>query len=567
MTDLTITDSSVLQKPLARLWQVINLERREIGAIYFYSILNGLLQLSVPIGVQAIINFVLAGSLSTSMIVLIFLVVLGVFMSGLMQINQMRIIEKIQQRIFARYSFEFAYRIPKLDLKSVDGYYLPELVNRFFDTVAFQKGLNKLLLDIPIASVQIIFGLVLLSLYNSIFIFFSIFLVALLWAIIYFTSAKGLRTSLLESDYKYAVAGWLEELARVAKSFHFSRSSSLSLSRTDEYVTGYLEARTSHFRILKLQYWTLVIFKVLITAAMLIVGGVLLVQQQINVGQFIAAEIVIITVLTSVEKMIASLDKVYDVLTSVEKLGKVIDKPLEKNGTLKLNTGQKGISVSMEEVCFGYHKDNDIINNISFSAPSGTKLCIMGNDGSGKSTILKLLTGAYNDFEGSITINEVPVGNYNIDSIRSETGILFTQQDLFHGSLLENITLGQKEILTEEIVELANAVGLTNFILSLKDGFDTLIDPTGRRLSKGVIQKTLLLRALVASPHLLLLEEPWQGLEEPVQQSIKKYLINKTPGVTVLVASNDESFARQCQHIIIIKDGTIIKQGNPSEIF
>ncbi|RTL61030.1 MAG: ATP-binding cassette domain-containing protein [Sphingobacteriales bacterium] len=567
MADLTITDSSVIQKPLARLWQVINLERREIGAIYFYSILSGLLQLSVPLGVQAIINFVLAGSLSTSMIVLIFLVVTGVFMSGLMQINQMRIIEKIQQRIFARYSFEFAYRIPKLDLKSVDGYYLPELVNRFFDTVAFQKGLNKLLLDIPIASVQIIFGLVLLSLYNSIFIFFSIFLVALLWAIIYFTSAKGLRTSLQESEYKYGVAGWLEELARIAKSFHFSRSSSLPLSRTDEYVTGYIKARTSHFRILKLQYWTLVIFKVLITAAMLIVGGVLLVQQQINVGQFIAAEIVIITVLSSVEKMIASLDQVYDVLTSVEKLGKVIDKPLEKTGTLKLNAAKNGISITMDEVSFGYQPNNHIIRNISFTGAAGTKICIMGNDGSGKSTILKLLTGAYTDFEGAITINNVPVGNYSIESIRSETGILFSQQDLFHGSLLENITLGQNEISTDEVIHLANTIGLSNFIHSLKDGFDTRIDPTGRRLSKGVIQKTLLLRALVASPHLLLLEEPWQGLEEPVQQTIKQYLINKTPGITVLVASNDESFARMCQHIIIIKDGTIIKQGKPSEIF
>lgn len=563
----TITDSSVVQKPLARLWQVINLERREIGAIYFYSILNGLLQLSVPIGVQAIINFVLAGTVSASMIVLIIMVVAGVFLTGLMQINQMRIIEKIQQRIFARYSFEFAYRIPRLDLKSVDGYYLPELANRFFDTIALQKGLNKLLLDIPIASVQIIFGLTLLSLYNNIFILFSILLVAILWSIIYFTSNSGLKTSLEESDYKYAVAGWLEELARVAKSFHFSGSSSLPLSRTDEYVTGYLDARTKHFRILKLQYWSLVLFKVLITAGMLVVGGVLLVQQQINVGQFIAAEIVIITVLNSVEKMIASLDKVYDVLTSVEKLGKVIDKPLEKLGTLSLHTENKGIAVAMDKVSFGYGHDRKVIEGISFKVPVGNKVCLMGGNGAGKSTIMRLLTGTYTDFDGSITINDVPIRNYTVESLRAETSILFSQQDLFLGTLLENITLGQKNVNTDEIIRLANETGLKDFILSLKDGFDTWIDPAGKRLSAGVIRKILLLRALITSPHLLLLEEPWQGLEETIQQSIKQYLLTKIPGTTVLISSNDEAFARNCQQVIIVKDGQIIKQGTPEQLF
>jgi ABC-type bacteriocin/lantibiotic exporter with double-glycine peptidase domain len=553
-------------KPLTRLWQIINLERREIGAIYFYSILNGLLQLSVPIGVQAIINFVLAGSLSTSMVVLIIMVVLGVFLTGLVQINQMRIIEKIQQRIFTRYSFEFAYRIPKLDLKSVDGYYLPELANRFFDTVAMQKGINKLLLDIPIASVQIIFGLTLLSLYNNIFILFSLFLIILLYAMLRFTGAKGLRTSLEESDYKYAVAGWLEELARLVKSFRFSRGSGLPMIKTDEYVTGYLNARTSHFKVLKFQYWGLVIFKVLITAVMLVVGGVLLVNQQINIGQFIAAEIVILTVLNSVEKMIASLDKVYDLLTSVEKLGKVIDKPLEKQGSLVLQPQNKGLAVALHNVTFSYQPGNPIIKQINLTVPAGNKVCLMGKEGSGKSTILKLLTGSYQDFDGTITINEVPIGNYDPDSIRGETGILFSQQDIFHGSLLENITLGQNNVSTTQIMELAETVGLTSFITHLKDGFDTKIDPTGMRLSKGVIQKILLLRALIASPHLLLLEEPWSGLEESVQQNIKNYLLNNTASTTVLVASNDEDFAKRCDQIVIISDGIIRKQGSPTNL-
>ncbi|MBP6687959.1 MAG: hypothetical protein KA160_08885, partial [Lacibacter sp.] len=262
-----------LKRPLQRLVQVLNLERKEIGAIYFFAILAGLLQLAVPLGVQAIINFVLAGRLSTSIIVLIILVVISVFLTGLLQVNQMKIIEKIQQRIFTRYSFEFAWRIPRLDLKAIDRYYLPEFVNRFFDTVNLEKSLSRLLLDIPAALIQVVFGLILLSLYANVFIIFSLLIVLILFIIIRVTYARGLSTSLDESEYKYEVAGWLEEIARVLKSFQFSRGSSLPVDKTDALVTKYLHARTSHFRILLMQYWTLIGFKILITAGMLIVGA------------------------------------------------------------------------------------------------------------------------------------------------------------------------------------------------------------------------------------------------------------------------------------------------------
>ncbi|MBX9782952.1 MAG: ATP-binding cassette domain-containing protein [Chitinophagaceae bacterium] len=557
----------IVAKPLRRLAQVLRLEKKEIGAIYFYAILAGLLQLTVPLGVQAVINFVLAGALSTSMVVLILMVVIAVFLTGLLQVNQMKITEKIQQRIFARYSFEFAWRIPKLDMQKVDSYYLPEVVNRFFDTISLQKSFSKLLLDIPAATIQIIFGLVLLSLYANIFIVFSILVVFLLYLILKLTVARGLKTSLQESEYKYEVASWLEEVARVLKSFRFSKGSSLPVDKTDKIVSNYLDARTSHFKILMLQYWSLIAFKVLITAGMFIVGSVLLVKNQINIGQFVAAEIVILTVLSSIEKFIQSLDKVYDLLTSLEKLGKVIDKPLEKEGTLKIaDDAGKGLKVAMQDMNFGYTSDRNIVHNAGFELNGSDKACIMGDNGSGKSTLIKLLTGSYHNFEGSITIDGVPIGNYDPDSVRAHTGILFNQQDIFQGTLYENIALGNTAITTAEIISLAEKIGLKDFIISLKAGFDTLIEPTGKRLPGGIIRKILLLRALVGGPRLLLLEEPWQGFDESSQQLIKQYLINETVNTTCIIITNDEQFARQCSYVMLMKDGTIIKKGVPSSV-
>ena len=146
-----------LRKAIYRFYHLINLERKEISSVYFYAIINGFILLSLPLGIQAITNLLFGGSISTSLVILICIVILGVLLSGILQIGQMKITERIQQRIFTRLTFSYAYRIPRINLLSIDKYFLPELVNRFFDTANLQKGFSKLLLDFPAASIQILF--------------------------------------------------------------------------------------------------------------------------------------------------------------------------------------------------------------------------------------------------------------------------------------------------------------------------------------------------------------------------------------------------------------------------
>jgi len=542
--------------PLWRILKVLRLDKQEITSVYFYAVLNGLIQLSLPLGIQSIISFVLGGSISTSLVVLIILVVVGVFLAGLVQVNQMKIIEKVQQKIFVRYSLEYANRIPRLDMKSVDSFYLPELVNRFFDTISLQKGISKLLLDIPTASIQILFGLILLSFYHPIFIVFSLLLVAIISSILYYSGSKGLETSLEESRYKYGVAGWLEELARVVKSFKFSKGTMLNLRRTDKLVNGYLNARTSHFHVLLFQYWALVSFKVVITAAMLIVGSFLLINQQLNLGQFIAAEIVILLILNSVEKLIINIDKVYDVLTSVEKLSMITDKPLDKDGSIEMPKTQNGMQVQLNNLTFEL-QGKIILKDISFVVEAGKKIAVMGADGSGKSTMLRLISGVFPEYEGGIIVDNVPLRNYLVDSYQQQTGVLINQQDIFYGTLLENITMGDNKIRPDEIMLLSSKIGLSDFIQDQPNGFSTMLDPVGKRLSRSVIQKILLIRALINQPRLLLLEEPWRGLEDHNRHKIQDYLLEEIKGVTVLVESNDEDFAKRADGVMIFDQGAL----------
>jgi ABC-type bacteriocin/lantibiotic exporter with double-glycine peptidase domain len=559
------TTGSAQKNPIGRILQVLKLEKKEITSVYLYAIMNGIVQLSMPLGIQSIISFVLGGSISTSLVILIILVVLGVLLNGFISVNQMRLIEKVQQKLFVRYSFEYANRIPKLDLQSVDKYYLPELVNRFFDTISLQKGISKLLLDIPTATIQIIFGMLLLSFYHPVFIVFSIVLITLVAVILFYSSPRGMSTSIEESNYKYNVAAWLEELARVVRSFKFSKGTMLNLKKTDELVSGYLDARKSHFRVLLFQYWTLIGFKMLITAAMLIVGSMLLINQQLNLGQFIAAEIVILLVINSVEKLITNLDKVYDVLTSVEKLSKITDQKLDEDGNVILENKPQGVSLQVQNLNFKYDK-RPILKGISMSVEAGQKIALIGEDGSGKSSLLRVLSGAYSSYEGGILIDNVPLRNYLSDSLRRRTGILLSQQDIFHGTILDNITMGNTSISPGSVMTLSEKIGLKNFLEEQHNGFNTVLDPVGKRLSRNIIQKILLLRALINDPRLLLLEEPWTNLDDSNRKQIQDYLLKQCDHCTVIVATSDEEFISKCDKVFYMKDGQLVQAGTWDEI-
>ena len=197
------------EKPLLTPWQrfigLLKLERRDITQVLYYAVFSGLISLTLPLGIQAIINLIQGAQVSTSWIVLVVLVTIGVAFVGVLQLMQMRIIETIQQRLFMRASFEFTYRFPKIKMNELYNFYPPELANRFFDVLTVQKGLAKLLLDVPAAALQIIFALILLSLYHPFFIAFGLLLIVLIYVVFKYTIQRGMKTSLVESKKKYIV--------------------------------------------------------------------------------------------------------------------------------------------------------------------------------------------------------------------------------------------------------------------------------------------------------------------------------------------------------------------------
>ncbi|MGB0888515.1 MAG: peptidase domain-containing ABC transporter [Vicingaceae bacterium] len=557
-------DSAKILTPLKRFFNLLKVDRQEIISIYVYALFNGVVTLSIPLGIQAIISFITSGEVSSSWMVLVVFVILGVAFTGVMQIMQLTITENLQQKIFTRSAFEFAYRIPRMKMEAVDQSYMPELVNRFFDTLSIQKGLPKILMDFSSASLQIVFGLILLSLYHPFFIMFSLVLILIVYLIFKFTTPQGLKTSLKESTYKYEVAHWLEELARANSTFKLAGRTDLPMKRTDEKVSQYLTHRKAHFKTLLWQYINLVGFKMLIAAGLLLIGGLLVINQQMNIGQFVASEIIIILVLASVEKLILSMETIYDVLTAIEKVGGITDIPLEKDeGAPIYFEENEAIAIKARDLSFQFQDAKEkIINNISLDIKAGEKVCISGSSGSGKSFLLQLVAGLFDSYQGAISFNNIPISSLCKEDIRSYINDSLAKEDIFKGTLLENITLGKPDISDSQIHKIVEILGLSDFVANTDNGYNTELLPEGKNLPKSVRLKIMLARSLAGNPKLILIGDNFNHLNKIDKQKFMDYVLSDDNSATVLVVSNDIEIAQQFDHVLVLDHGKLI--GNDS---
>jgi ABC-type bacteriocin/lantibiotic exporter with double-glycine peptidase domain len=543
--------------PWQRFLGLLKLEKREIFQIFYYAIFSGIVSLSLPLGIQAIINLIQGAQISTSWIILVVAVTIGVIFSGALQLMQLRIIETIQQRIFTKASFELSYRFPKIKMIELREYYPPELANRFFDTLSIQKGLSKILIDVPTAVLQIIFALILLSFYHPFFIIFGFLLVTLIYVVFKFTAQKGLETSLVESKIKYKVAHWIQEVARTVVSFKLSGNTNLAMTKNDELVDKYIEARENHFKILILQFTQMIGFKVIVTASLLLIGGALVLNQEMNIGQFVAAEIIILLVIASVEKLIIGLESFYDVLTSIEKIGQVVDKDLESQDGEK-PIFKSGLTVELDNVSYEVtNRKKPIIKNVSFKIEPKSRILIMGESGAGKSSLLRLISGVIEPSAGNIYVNNLSLSSLNLNHYRSQLGLSLSEETPFEGSIRENLIFGNDKIKDAKIFEVLEIVGLAQFLKEQNNGLDTILNAEGKQMSYTIAKKMILARAIIKEPKIMILEDPLDQFNLEETLNIIKYLTDSVRPWSLIVVSSKKSWRTECSQTITIDKGEI----------
>jgi len=546
---------------LKRFLTLLSPDKMDILYIQVYGIASGLINLTLPLGVQAIIGIVMAGSISSSWILLVVLVTLGVLITGGLQMMQIILTEVIQQRLFVRSAIAFASRIPKFKIEALSKYYPPELVNRFFDTLTIQKGIPKVTIDITTALFQIIFGIGLLSFYHPFFIFFGVGNLIVLYIIFHFSWNSGLRTSIQESTHKYELAHWLEEIARTMETFKLSGNVNLPIKFTDILTTNYIKVRKKHFRVVLFLFVNSVIFRTILTGGLLFIGGILVIDQELSIGQFVAAEIVIILIGQSIEKLVRALETVFDVLTATHKIGYVMDIPIESTDGVDFKSidSGKGMAVEIKELNFAYpNSTKPILSDVSLNLHPGERICLAGFNASGKTTLINLISGMYQEFGGNINYNGVPMRNLNVESVRESIGDVLTQEMIFPGTIEQNITMDRPNVSFVHVKEVADKLGLDKYVGNLSLGYNTFIKPEGSELPRSIARLIIIARAVVHRPKLMVVEEVMHNLQRDIKQNISTFLTDKDQPWSLIVVSNDPIMASKCDRTIVLKDGEII---------
>ena len=317
--------------PWQRLVRLLHLERKTINYIYIYAMLIGLIGLSLPLGTSAVFNLLSNGAMYSSTYILIAVILAGIVIGGLLLIGQLTLVEFLEQKIFTKAALEFAFRLPRIKKKALEGENPSELVNRFFDILTIQKGLTKLLVDIVAAAVQIFFSVILLSFYHPVFMVFGTFVLLVIGVILVLYYRRGVETSIDESGYKYEVVAYLEDVASDLDTY---RQSSIKrqeiITRTDEITANYIQARNDHFGVLRKFFVSAVAMRTVLMGALLLLGSYFVVEREMTFGQFVAAEVIIVQISYAIEKLMTNLNTVFDMVTGSEKLAVVTDLELEE---------------------------------------------------------------------------------------------------------------------------------------------------------------------------------------------------------------------------------------------
>ena len=552
--------------PYQRLRRMLLLDRHDLMVLFAYTVLIGILMLAVPLAAQALVNTIAAGVMLQPLIVLTLAVLGALLFAGVLRLLKLSLLEKLQQRIFARVSLQLADHLPRIQHDVMTSESAPHLVNRFFDVITIQKTVAKILLEGPSAALKVTIGLILMAFYSPYLLAFDVFLILFVIFVVWVLGLGGLRSSIEESISKYRVADWLEELARCQRGFKMNSVPGFPVERVDVLVMDYVKARRNHFRVIFRQAFGSYFFQALASAGVLAIGGWLVINRQLTLGQLVAAEIIVVGVLEGLEKLIRLIENGYDLLTSLDKVGHVTDLPIESHHGRELPHDADGATVNCRKVRFSYDGQSEILAGLDLTIAAGEHVSLVGESGVGKSTLVALFCGLHAPSQGLVQINGMDVRDVNVDSLRRAVGLVNDSNEIFAGTIEENILLGRDYILHDDLQWALEFTNLSDELVKFSQGLQTRLVSEGRNLSRGQMQRLLIARAIVGRPSLLILDEGFTGIDENDKIRILDELYNPAYRWTIVDISHDPEVVVRAQTIHVLATGLIVESGTPAEL-
>ncbi len=536
--------------PYQRLRALLAGEKTTLWVAIIYSVVIGLLSLAVPVAVQSLVNTVAFGSVLQPIVVLTVFVFLALGFATVLNGLRFYVIELLQRSVFARVSLDFTHRLLRVEAKAFDKHHGPELVNRFFDVVTVQKAAATLLIDGLTISMQTVIGMVLVALYHPLLLAFDVLLIVAMLFVIFAMGRGAIPTAIKESKAKFAMEAWLEQIAAHLIAFKSPAGTAYAVEQSRHLLEHYLDYRKTHFSILLRQTVGSFTLQAVASSTLLGIGGYLVIDRQLTLGQLVAAELVVTLMVSGFTKFGKHLETYYDLLAGLDKLGNVIDLPLEREGGEAHLVGDGPLKIHFRQMKF---------NNLGigdFEIAPGEWLGLMGHNGSGKSTLADLLYGLREPESGGVTINDVNIRDLPLAELRNHVSLV-RDVEIFPGTLLDNLRMGQT-FSHDEARQLLDRVGLLGEVQLLPQGMNTELHPSGRPLSRVQASRLMIARAIANRPRLLILDDALDQIDRAQErEEICRVLFDRTAPWTLICVTERPDLLARCNRLAVLEDGDL----------
>jgi ABC-type bacteriocin/lantibiotic exporter with double-glycine peptidase domain len=524
----------------------------DIRLIIVYSLVTGTLYLAAPLAVNALVSnlsFGGQGQLLQAVVALAIALLACLTLAATARGMQYYLSDVIQRRLFVRLTADLSYRLPRVRLSCYDGLHAPELMNRFLDIVTVQKTTAFLLLEGINVVLGSVIGMVVLAFYHPFLLAFDACIIVIVMVIVVVFGRNAVRTSIVESRSKYAVVHWLEELARYPAVFKGPGGYALAAERADQLALDYLHARRLHFRILIRQIVGFLGLEVLASTALLVIGGWLVLNMELTLGQLVASELIVGTLVAAIAKLGKQFEAWYDAMAAMDKLGHLVDLSTEREDGEAPPVSPEPASVAVENVAYGYHEGHPVVEELGFQLAPGERVAIAGPHGSGSSTVLSLLSGLRVPDSGLIRIDGIDLRSWRLESLRSQVALV-RNFEILEGTVVDNVRLGRADIRLDEVRAAMARAGLLEEIMALPEGLNTMLVTGGRPLSSRQCVRLMIARAIVTRPRLLLLDEVLDGLGDDDLTELAPQIFGSEHPWTLLVATREPAVMALCDKIV-----------------
>jgi ABC-type bacteriocin/lantibiotic exporter with double-glycine peptidase domain len=461
--------------------------------------------------------------------------------------------EVIQRRIFVRLATDLSRRLPRVDLSSLDGVHAPELVNRFLDVVTVQKSTSMILLNGINLVLSAAIGLTVLAFYHPFLLAFSIFVVLAVASIVLVLGRGAVRTGVHESRCKYEVVGWMEELARHPRTFMVGAGLSLAHARADALMRDYLGARREHFRVLIRQIGALLALEAIAATLLLVLGGWLVLNQQLTLGQLVASEIIVSAIVASISKLGKQFEAWYDAVAAVDKLGYLVDLPIERRGGQVMRPDAAGATIAARGLVCSQPASRGVMDPVDLTVAPGERVALLGSRGTEAGIVLECMLGLRQQQSGDLSIDGLDVRSWDLAALRARA-LLVRPGEIMTGSIADNLALGDPGIDDRRMLRALDDVGLLAAVRSLPLGLRTPLVTGGFPLSESECDRLLAARAIVQRPSLLLIDGLLDG-HEGTREALAAALLSDDRPWTAVIATTDPRVAARAQRTIDVQHG------------